>query len=173
MSLTTQIASLRFAIRGHERGAVVALLRDHPDLLRSPAARGLLHEAVRTGNAEAAGELLRRGADARAVDDAGQTPLHLAAHAGDLGLVTLLLEHGADPLSEDPAGLTPAGAAEQGGHAFCTRLIDEALRGPLRRGIVLNGEEHWGALPSPGTAPPERPSSGAGAVAVALRWPGF
>ena len=53
--------------------------------------------AMAYGHTEAASALLDAGADIRATDRGGNTPLHVAAQAGNLVLVKQLLEKGADP----------------------------------------------------------------------------
>jgi ankyrin repeat protein len=50
---------------------------------------------------------LALGADPRAVNAAGDTPLHVAARAGRANLAKVLLEGGADPNARNAAGETP------------------------------------------------------------------
>lgn len=64
-----------------------------------------LHAAVHAGHGALAAVLIRRGADANARADMGQTPLHLCATAG---LARLLVAAGADPAAaDDEHGTTP------------------------------------------------------------------
>ncbi len=64
-----------------------------------------LHAGVHAGHGALARILIRRGADASARADMGQTPLHLCATAG---LARLLVEAGADPAAvDDEHGTTP------------------------------------------------------------------
>jgi uncharacterized protein len=67
-----------------------------------------LWAAVVTGQAGAARELLRRGADPRARSTNGITCLHAAAMRGQPELCELLLAHGADPGELDREGRTAA-----------------------------------------------------------------
>ena len=71
-----------------------------------------LHAAVQGGHGALAAVLIRRGADASARADMGQTPLHLCATAG---LARLLVESGADPAAvDDEHGTTPLTWAQVG-----------------------------------------------------------
>ena len=62
-------------------------------VLRTRAARTLLHDAAGAGHAAIVRELLRHGADPDAVDMNGDTALHLAVAAGHEGAVWALLSH--------------------------------------------------------------------------------
>jgi ankyrin repeat protein len=55
---------------------------------------------------------LDHGADVRAFNDNGDTPLHIAAAANAEGLVRLLAEHGADLEAQDKSGRTPLDIAQ-------------------------------------------------------------
>jgi ankyrin repeat protein len=63
--------------------------------------RGALAYAVEAGRAPAAAALLELGADPRAADRIGTTPLMLAAQRPDAALTELLLQRGADPGAVD------------------------------------------------------------------------
>jgi ankyrin repeat protein len=56
---------------------------------------------------EAARLCLEAGADANAVNDAGQTALHFAVTGRDDGFIRFLIEHGARPDLKDRQGRTP------------------------------------------------------------------
>jgi ankyrin repeat protein len=60
--------------------------------------------AIRAGNRDLVSDLLERGADVNAPDDAGTTPLMQAALNADLPMVELLLARGADPRFEAANG---------------------------------------------------------------------
>jgi ankyrin repeat protein len=66
-----------------------------------------LHEAANQGNTEIAKLLIDAGADIKASDLAGRTPLHYAASAE---MVERLVSLGADPNAKDTSGLTPLDA---------------------------------------------------------------
>ena len=83
-----------------------------------------LGEAARAGDAARVADLLERGADPRAADPDGATPLHWAARAGAAEVVTLLLRAGADPAAATRHGVTPlALAAERGLPAVVDALL--------------------------------------------------
>ncbi len=67
--------------------------------------------AARAGDTQAVALLLAGGADARAVDDDGQTALHLGALSGDVAGCRSLLAAGADPHALNFAGQTPLDCA--------------------------------------------------------------
>lgn len=99
------IEALIAAAMRHDEGAVQVLAGQEPDLIRSPLP--LLAAAVH-GDAAAAALLLSLGADPRAVDDDGISPLHRAVQSGSLPVVDLLLPAGADvDLREGKWGGTP------------------------------------------------------------------
>ena len=81
---------------------------------------GLLHLAAKRENRALCELLLSKGADPRAVDRGGHTPLH-AACAGDtddgaLGVVTCLLAAGVPRRAASHAGATAAELARCRGH---------------------------------------------------------
>ena len=56
-----------------------------------------LHAATYTNRGDVVRLLIQKGANVKATDDAGWTPLHLAASNGYVEIARLLLEAGADP----------------------------------------------------------------------------
>lgn len=75
-----------------------------------------LHAAVAARSAAAVSLLLDRGADVKARQQVGYTPLMGAASAGREDLVDLLLRHGADPALVSEDGKTAADIAREHGH---------------------------------------------------------
>ena len=75
-----------------------------------------LYEACGNEHEEVARMLLERGADPRARDRDGTTPLHEAAKGGNLAVARLLLERGADVHAANRYGLTPLHEAARGGN---------------------------------------------------------
>jgi ankyrin repeat protein len=69
--------------------------------VRDDFGRGALHYAAAAGSEAAAAALLELGADTRAFDRQGVTPLMLAAQSGGASLTSLLLAHGADSSAVD------------------------------------------------------------------------
>jgi ankyrin repeat protein len=103
--------------------------QDLQDLLSrgaSPDSRGRdgrtwLHAVV--GDPAKVGLLLAHGADPKAADGSGRTPLHLAAAGGHAETCTLLLTAGADPGALDDCGRTPLDIARGQGNVAVTRSL--------------------------------------------------
>jgi ankyrin repeat protein len=90
-----------------------------------PAEPGALIAAVRAGDLQAAGDLLRRGADVNEVAADGGAPLHWAVYDENLPLTDLLLARGAEVTTANREGMTPlALAAINGDAAAIGRLLD-------------------------------------------------
>ena len=131
------------AVQGGNLEVVKTLLIDDPSLVSLSSrvtGRTLLHEAVSSDRKDVAEVLLAHGADVRAKDDHGWTPLLLAAHEGKKDLVEQLLAHGADVNSRDKQGKTPLHWAkpnikewlrQHGGHDFQRDVLDAARAGNL------------------------------------------
>jgi len=85
--------AFRAAVLRHDGAAARALLAGTPDLVRHP---GPLLAAAEFGDAEAVGLLLDLGADPRAGDHDGISPLHRAVQSGSLAAVKRLLQAGAE-----------------------------------------------------------------------------
>ena len=109
-----------------------ALIARGVDLNRSHAGLSPLLAATRDswhGRPEAVTTLLANGADPRATDTDGNTPLHHAARSGDPAVAAQLLDAGADPEAINAAGLTPLGAACACGNWRLARfLLDRGAR---------------------------------------------
>ena len=72
-----------------------------------------LHAAAAQGNVELVALLLDFGADPRAADDGGTTPIDLATRAHNEALVQVLLAHAATPVGNDRLGSIPSAEANQ------------------------------------------------------------
>jgi ankyrin repeat protein len=84
---------------------------------------------VRKDHVKVAGLLVARGADARARDLDGWTPLHWAVYGGSAGSVKLLITRGADVNAKENRGFTPLRFAREGrGEPSAAKAIVEALR---------------------------------------------
>jgi hypothetical protein len=101
-------------------------------------------------------ELLSLGANPRAANVAGDTPLHVAAAAGSFSNVSELIEAGADMTAVNRAGQTPRDVAVGGGH--CALSSAENWLGQGRD--VGPG---W-AMPVAGSPDEERSSTGSGSA---------
>ncbi|MET9468694.1 HEAT repeat domain-containing protein [Streptomyces sp. NPDC006544] len=106
-----------------------------------------LGEAVRSGDVEAVRELLRRGADADAVDADGLSPLCAAVAAYAYEVAAVLVEAGADPDRVLPDGTTPLLRAVEGGSpATVTALLGDDARQRLpeaERARLLEAARQW------------------------------
>lgn len=99
-----------------------------------------LHWAALRGEFAAVKLLLERGADARATNRAGATPLHYGA--GSDAIVKRLLQSGADPNARSVAGVTPLHSASARPGAFATvkRLLDAGAKVDAPRPVFPAGE---------------------------------
>ena len=77
------------------------------------------------GNVEISRLLVAHGADVRAQNKKGSTPLHSASRHGSMGVARFLLEHGADVTTEDNEGLPPLPLASQEGYMGVENLLIE------------------------------------------------
>ena len=116
--------AFRAAILRHDEVAAKALLAAQPDLIRPP---GTLLAAAEFGNAAAVALLLSFGADARAGDRDGISPLHRAVQSGPLAAVERLLAAGADiDLRERKWKGTPSTWSRVLGHPHLTAYLAAA-----------------------------------------------
>ena len=85
-----------------------------------------LHLACQQGHLEVCRLLIKRGADVKAVNEAGCTPLHEAVLAENASLITvLLIKHGADINAKDREDRSALHKASSMGHIdHCKALID-------------------------------------------------
>lgn len=112
----------------HDAGAARALLAAQPELVRDP---GPLLAAAGFGDAEATRVLLELGADTRALDGDGISPLHRAVQSGSRATVERLLDAGADAnLRERKWRGTPLSWAVVMG---CSQLFERLV--PLSRDV--------------------------------------
>jgi ankyrin repeat protein len=112
------------AKKGDARAVRVLLEQQRVDV-NAPGIDGTtaLHWSVRAEDLETAELLLSAGANARAADRYGVTPLYLASVNGSAPLIRMLLDAGADPNSVDPAGETALMTAARTGHAEAIKLL--------------------------------------------------
>jgi ankyrin repeat protein len=93
-----------------------------------------LHRAAYEDNLEAAGTLVREGADAKAVNRYGITPLYFACMNGNAAMVELLLKAGADPNGTTPGGETALMTCSRTGKV-------DAVKAHLSRGADVKAKE--------------------------------
>ncbi len=96
-----------------------------------------LHEAVYRDDFATAKRLLAGGADAKATNRYGITPLSLASANGNAEVVTLLLKAGADANTTSPGGETVLMAAARSGR-------NSAVSALLQAGAAVNAKERRG-----------------------------
>jgi ankyrin repeat protein len=82
--------------------------------------------AVKSGDAQLARGLLRRGADVDVLTANGNSLLHIAVQANDVELVKLLISHGADERISGQQGMTPPELAKALGHKEVLMLFHSA-----------------------------------------------
>jgi ankyrin repeat protein len=141
-------ATAAFAAAGNDALGTAARAGDW-DAVKAMLAKGLrgdqvnvadsdgtrpLHWAIRVDEVEIAQLLLRAGADAKAANRLGMTPLFMAATNGNPVTIRLLLEAGASPNQVDTTGGTVLMAATRTGSA-------ESVRALLERGANPNVAE--------------------------------
>lgn len=100
------------------------------------ATAGPLHDASRTGDIEAAKQLLDQGADVAEPDSAGEPPLLVASLAGHAGIVTVLLQRGVDIEIRNKGGLTALHAAAYGGNLDVVKLL-------VAKGAAVNDSKNF------------------------------
>jgi uncharacterized protein len=96
-----------------------------------------LHEAVYANDLPEVKRLIAAGADVRAANLLGATPMMLAAVTGDTPMIRTLLDAGADPDSTNDEGQTALMVVARTGNVESARLL-------LRKGADLNATEQWG-----------------------------
>lgn len=80
---------------------------------------------VRNGQLETASALLKLGADVRAADHHGSTPLHRAAYSGNAAMARLLLDAKAPIAIVDRYGRTPLHVAADNGQLRTVKLLHQ------------------------------------------------
>ena len=85
-----------------------------------------LIDAIRAVDEAGVRTALERGADVRAAEPDGTTPLHRAVHANDATIVELLLAAGADAQAANRYGVAPIALACINGNAAIVKLLLDA-----------------------------------------------
>lgn len=125
-----QRTALHLACTGGHTAVAAYLLAHGLDVnARTAAGRTPLHVAAAHGHSHMLETLRRHHADLDAQDRFGRTPLACAAVRGDALLVRSLLRLGACAALADCTGATPEQHARQGGHQYCTELLQGRTHG--------------------------------------------
>ena len=91
-------ASMAEAVKKSDKAAIRALLQKRADVnVPEPDGSTALHWAVYTDDFEIADLLIRAGANAKATNRYGVTPLALASTNGNTAIIEALVKAGADP----------------------------------------------------------------------------
>ena len=127
--------SLIDAVKASDVAAVKRLISDQK-LLKEAGEDGstALHYAVFQDNQVIVDLLLRAGADAKAVNDYGVTPIALASENGNAALIERLLEAGVNANTASPAGETALMTAARTGKVDAVKLL-------LEKGADVNARE--------------------------------
>lgn len=105
-------------------------------LATSPDGTTALHQAAHRNDLEAAERLVRAGADVKAANRYGVTPLTLACTNGATPMIELLLKAGADPNTATPEGETVLMTASKTGKLDAVKIL-------LASGAEVNRKEAW------------------------------
>ncbi|MGA2882123.1 MAG: ankyrin repeat domain-containing protein [Bryobacteraceae bacterium] len=121
----------------NDDASAVRLLIQQKANVNAPAVDGTtaLHWAVRANNLPMVEELLRAGADPKASDRYGLTPVSLACSNANAVILARLLDAGADPNSPDPQGTTALMIASR------TEGGTEAVKLLLERRAAVNARD--------------------------------
>ena len=129
-------ARLVDAVKNTDKASARALLEQHVDV-NAPETDGTtaLHWAARWDDLETADLLIRGGANVKATNRYGVTPLSLACVNGSAPMIEKLLEAGANPNTPLPTtGETPLMTASRAGKA-------DAVKALLSRGAKVDATE--------------------------------
>lgn len=96
-----------------------------------------LHEAVYAGDVQQVRQLIAAGADVRAPNQFGATPMALAAVVADPAMLQVLLNAGADADSPNAEGETALMVVARTGNVEAAKLL-------LKSGANLQAREQWG-----------------------------
>jgi ankyrin repeat protein len=125
------------AVKAGNKAAANTMIEQHADV-NTPELDGTtaLHWAVHQDDLTLVDRLLRAGANAKASNRYGITPLAEAAVIGNPAMIGKLLKAGADANEKNGDGQTPLMAVARTGNVESARLL-------LDRGADVNAKENW------------------------------
>lgn len=136
------------AVMNGDKQGVQSLLKQHVDV-DAPQADGTtaLDWAVRRDDLDTADLLIRSGANPKAANRYGITPLYLACVNGNAAMIGKLIGAGADPNSANPGGETALMTASRTGNRDAVRiLLDHGAKVNEREGVRGQTALMWAVL---------------------------
>jgi uncharacterized protein len=127
------------AVKAGDRTAAIALLGRRPAIdVNTPESDGTtaLHWAVHQDDVDLVQRLIRAGANVRATNQYGVTPLAEAAIVGNAAILENLVEAGADVNAANGEGQTALMAVARTGRVDAAKLL-------IARGANVNARETW------------------------------
>ncbi len=125
------------AVKSGDRAAALKMIEQRVDVnTPEPDGTTALHWAVHQNDLDLVERLIRAGANARAKNDYGATPMSEAAVLGNAAIIERLLKAGADVESPNADGQTALMIVARTGSVEAARVL-------LKNGANVNAKEQW------------------------------
>lgn len=125
------------AVKSGDRAAALKMIEQRVDVnTAEPDGTTALHWAVHRNDLDLVERLIRAGANAKAKNDYGATPMSEAAVLGNAAMIDRLLKAGADVESPNADGQTALMVAARTGSVEAARVL-------LKNGADVNAKEQW------------------------------